>query len=310
MSTDVHWAKRRKEPHSQGECGFAIKCVTPLAIEDDSGMVRCVVPCRTWGCPHCGEANRRRLYARAMSGAVGESGRRYLLTFTIRRLSYIPADRAFLVLREAWRCWLQRVRRSGWRGEYLRVVEAHRSGYPHLHVLITSALPPSALTHLWCACIKLACRRLGVEAGWTEQAYPGNVDVSCGKGGSAARATGYALKYLAKGLQHIAARSVLGARRMWGASRRALSPRLRVACNFTVGRVVPVRVRERDDWEKWQTLARVARTLTWNAKTNVYECGAVAQGKLFHVKQTPDGEVVSVEYTPPDGEKDEEANAG
>lgn len=299
----VHWSNRRQglavAARAEGRAGVA--CVNPLGLIGSDGAVVGVVRCGRWCCPACAEKNRRRLYARAMDGEVGVASERYLLTFTLRRLSYVGAADAYRVMREAWRCWLQRLRRAGWRGEFLRTVESHRSGYPHLHVLVTARVPVQWLTQGWCHCVRLACRRLGVTAGWLAQDYPGNVDVSRKGHSRPAQGVGYVLKYLQKSMSLPSVRRELGATRLWGASRGALAARYKPVPILDVKGVVSLRRLEREDWERRQAVERATRALTWNNERNVYELGTIAQGRLFEVKRDVDGHLISIHYHPPDG---------
>lgn len=199
------------------------RCRSPIWLFG-RGLGECwgAVPCRAWGCPACATVKRRILWSRLMRGAIGQSARHALLTFTVRSGWYSPGDYARLMAL-AWRYWLQRVRRDGVGGCYFRVTELHKSGVPHYHVVMTGGVPHGHLTRLWVLALRWAGRRLGLErvAG---HAVPGTVDARWVRGNGASGAVGYVLKYVSKGIDAPLAKA-LGLRRRWSASVGALCPR-------------------------------------------------------------------------------------
>lgn len=131
--------------------------------------------CRSWLCPDCYEQRKAALIAQAHRGKANT-----FITITSKRESWPSADQAALELANAWRICVKRALREarrdpkknsrpfgaaprdGWgttpkdgfapmvrlekgRLEYLAVIEAHKSGWPHLHIISRSRW----ITHKW-----------------------------------------------------------------------------------------------------------------------------------------------------------------
>lgn len=97
------------------------------------------IRCKRWSCPVCAEINRARVVAIA-----GKSRPRALLTLTVRSTDYeTPADAA-LALKEGLRLLRLRLKRHPKLSnfQFLAVFERHKSGYPHLHLLIKGEFIP------------------------------------------------------------------------------------------------------------------------------------------------------------------------
>lgn len=92
--------------------------------------------CHSWTCPDCSDSRKRGLIAQAISGAPN-----LFLTLTIRRTGNGSPDQAAKTLARCWRLVRLRIlRRYGWkRLPFLAVFEPHKSGWPHLHILLRSA---------------------------------------------------------------------------------------------------------------------------------------------------------------------------
>lgn len=97
--------------------------------------------CRSWGCPECFGRRLRQLRDLASAGYPDA-----FLTLTTRRGSYDSPDEAARAMVKALRHLLQWIRRSeGWdRIPYLAIFEQHKSGWPHLHVLLRMPYVPQA----------------------------------------------------------------------------------------------------------------------------------------------------------------------
>jgi len=131
--------------------------------------------CRSWTCPECFDGRKRQLIAQAHRGRPNT-----FLTLTVKRSSYDNPSMAAQALARAWRIiakravreasrdvsknpypfgacdgeewdlngkkhWPRQVRYKGKNLEYLVVIEAHKSGWPHLHVLCRSEW----IDHAW-----------------------------------------------------------------------------------------------------------------------------------------------------------------
>lgn len=124
--------------------------------------------CRSWTCPDCSPARKRQLIAQGHRGKPNT-----FITLTCRRGQVATPDAAARALSDAWRIVHKRAMREalrdpskrhkpagksppgGWpidkhghvprqvslengRLDYLVVIEAHKSGWPHLHILSRS----------------------------------------------------------------------------------------------------------------------------------------------------------------------------
>lgn len=89
--------------------------------------------CRSWQCDECFPRRLSELRDLAASGYPDA-----FLTLTTRRGSYDSPDDAAAAMAKALRHLMQWIRRQqGWdRIPYLAIFEEHKSGWPHLHVLL------------------------------------------------------------------------------------------------------------------------------------------------------------------------------
>jgi len=209
-----------------------VPCPTPLVLlERDTSAFVGLLPCRTWACDTCSVFLKRRLFARAAAAfsSIPNPAAVALLTFTMRRLDWATRSLSASVMLLAWRRWLQYVRKAGWEGRFLRVVEAHKSGIPHFHVIVDRWLPADCLSKLWNSCLKLAWRTIvGVptfNAKLLKTEWLGTVDA---KRSSSRKCLNYLLKYVAKGEDRQRLLSA-GVKRVWSSSVGFLPPIFKVA---------------------------------------------------------------------------------
>lgn len=206
------------------------ECANPSTIETWSsgigGRVVLLVPCRT-GCEPC-LAQRRRLWSARALDEARAACRTWLATLTVRPEELYKAQCAARMEREragvSWEDltpgeqfglksrhigyevtkWLKRVRKrcgeewtlqgvpsSAGAIRYLLVVEAHKSGEPHYHLLMHETSEWASIRYDW---LKLAPRENGpqIDAQW-------GLGFSAFKLIPADKAT-YATKYLSKSL--------------------------------------------------------------------------------------------------------------
>jgi len=104
--------------------------------------------CRSWSCEYCRPMRRSQLLAKC---AAGEPTR--LLTLTVNPAVASSPEERLLLLANAWRIIVKRLRRERGPGtvEYLAVVEYTKAGEPHLHILLRSRYVPQALLSQWMA---------------------------------------------------------------------------------------------------------------------------------------------------------------
>ena len=89
--------------------------------------------CRSWSCPDCAPRRRAALKRLAMSGRPTK-----FLTLTIKDGMAPTPEAEALLLSDAFRKLIKRWRRhkKGHEVEFLAVFEPHKSGRPHLHVML------------------------------------------------------------------------------------------------------------------------------------------------------------------------------
>lgn len=102
-----------------------------------AGMLRC----RSWQCEECMPRRLQELKKLAASGNPTK-----FLTLTCDPAKFGSKDAAAKRCVEAWRLVRQQAKREGYadRIEYLAVFEAHKSGWPHLHILARAPYIPQA----------------------------------------------------------------------------------------------------------------------------------------------------------------------
>jgi len=98
-------------------------------------VVAVALRCRAWTCPECQPVRKAQLIAECHRGAPNT-----FLTLTLRRIPGRSPNQAAKALARAWRLLRLRImrHRSFKKLPFAAVMEAHQSGYPHLHILLRS----------------------------------------------------------------------------------------------------------------------------------------------------------------------------
>lgn len=105
------------------------------------------IRCRSWACPTCGPANRRRLLRRLRSSNVST-----LITLTANPSSSSCPDEAFSLLSQAIPHLVKRIKRQFPSApfEYVLIWERTKQGWPHAHILARSCyLPQRWVSRQW-----------------------------------------------------------------------------------------------------------------------------------------------------------------
>jgi len=102
--------------------------------------------CRSWGCVDCGDNRKKMLVAQAIGGQPSK-----FLTLTLRRSEAPTPVAAAKMLVLAWRqLRLDIMKDMKWtKLPFLAVFEPHKSGWPHLHILIRSAFIDVKFIKAW-----------------------------------------------------------------------------------------------------------------------------------------------------------------
>lgn len=95
--------------------------------------------CRSWLCEDCYPMRRRALIARMIAGQPDMA-----ITLTLRRVEGKTPEEAARELSRAWRLLRLRImrRHGGQKLPFICAMEAHKSGWPHLHILLRSKFIP------------------------------------------------------------------------------------------------------------------------------------------------------------------------
>jgi len=117
------------------------------------------VPCRK--CPRCLD-NRRRFWSSLMKNEISYSHRTWLGTFTINphwrfifscRSGSTDYFKSYSEISKELTKYFKRLRKAGFKFRYVLVAEAHKDGYPHVHILLHETsyniIPKSRLKAEW-----------------------------------------------------------------------------------------------------------------------------------------------------------------
>lgn len=119
---------------------FRPLCTPDLSVKGNASEGEAhPIRCKRWACPVCAEINRAKVISIA-----GRSKPRALLTLTVNANDYQTPEAAALALKNGLRALRLRLSRHPRfeRFEFLAVFERHKSGYPHLHLLIKGGFLP------------------------------------------------------------------------------------------------------------------------------------------------------------------------
>lgn len=91
-----------------------------------------ILRCRSWGCPDCQPKRQAQLQMLAADGAPNR-----FITLTMRQGQHDTIEKQASALADCWRIIVKRAKRKyKMRSlEYIAIFEAHKSGWPHLHIL-------------------------------------------------------------------------------------------------------------------------------------------------------------------------------
>jgi len=103
--------------------------------------------CKTWGCAYCGPRKAKR-YKGAIRAIAERDGLNRFLTLTLdpRKIEGDPVRYLRQVFNK-FRVYL--LRRYGHSIKYITVLEFHKSGIPHLHVLVDRYIPQEWISQAW-----------------------------------------------------------------------------------------------------------------------------------------------------------------
>lgn len=145
--------------------------------------------CKRWSCPHCRKINRMKVIHNARRGRPN-----VMMTLTVSSKNYPTPDDAAHDLRRGWVALRKRIGRKfpGLKVPFIAVFEKHKSGWPHMHLLLRMPYVDLKTLRAW----------------WEEITGSWNVDVRFIK--KSASYVEYICKYIGKDVEHFE-----GCKRWW-----------------------------------------------------------------------------------------------
>lgn len=192
------------------------------------------IRCKRWNCKPCAQAKARMILVRAGNGELAKEvlrlialGYKYpLKMFTLTlpgyeyRSSHTPMEGVELLRRKQNNLLRELQRRYG-RVLYFCVVEPHKSGWPHLHIVLTGE--GIAKEKLYSCINNIWHKRFGMGYVWVSKGKKWNKEKqkheSIQVSQAAFEAISYAVKYMWKGVQAYGYK-----KKLWSASAGALAP--------------------------------------------------------------------------------------
>ena len=119
-----------------------------LATSDQENKVLIArLRCKQWSCQFCAEMNRRQWYMTMTDAIDGLGGEWTMLTVTLPAWIHkqkILFDRIYdsvTTIKKNWDKLMKRLKRWLGKFQYVRVLESHKSGVLHVHMLINTIIP-------------------------------------------------------------------------------------------------------------------------------------------------------------------------
>ena len=106
------------------------------------------VYCKGWSCSYCGPRKAKEM-ARLIGERAKEHGLSRFVTLTLDP-KITPENQHIKYIREVWRKFRVYLKRKfGSTVSFIAVMELHKSGYPHLHVLVDRYIRQEWISHTW-----------------------------------------------------------------------------------------------------------------------------------------------------------------
>lgn len=122
-------------------------CGEHTAVKGDANVAVAVsLKCKAWTCPDCAPQRKRQLIAQGIGGQPNK-----FLTLTTRRVDNMTPEQAAKRLSYAWRLCRLRIMRHYKMDKlpFLVVMERHKSGWPHMHILLRAKWIDQKLLSNW-----------------------------------------------------------------------------------------------------------------------------------------------------------------
>jgi len=140
----THQKSGQKKPEKEWRCPYS---QTLLAYDEISYRLHAFeLNCKRWPCPICGRRKAKELAEKTVKAKPN----RFVTLTTAHHRDQTPRE-AYDFTRRRISQWVTRLRRKHGEIEYLRVLEPHKSGYPHYHLIVRSGyLEQQELSRHWC----------------------------------------------------------------------------------------------------------------------------------------------------------------
>ena len=166
------------------------------------------IRCKLWSCSHCAVENRKQWRAVLYKRLPEISPQWSFHTFTTGSHKNLTIDQSESVIMAGWEKLIKRLRRLYGKFSYVRTIELHQSGHPHIHALFSLSIPDTA----W---VKTKITKQNKTGGyWYSPTISAHL-ADCGFGviqssenlpvltdSGLFQALGYATKYMTKRVQH------------------------------------------------------------------------------------------------------------
>jgi hypothetical protein len=209
------------------KCQYPVGVFSGISL-DGKKIVAGTMKCNSWTCPVCNPILRKRLYKRILSGSMSKElvnlhGIKFLtLTYggLTARLGKSIVE-MYNEMTKAFHKLIRAIKKSYGDFHYFRIVEQHKDGVPHFHVMLVgnNVIPKDILDSirsLWCGTYRL-----------------GFVWINTIKFKNQKHAINYMLKYMSKDLKNIAKlKSDLYKKRIFTASQGALLKKVKPEWGF------------------------------------------------------------------------------
>lgn len=104
-----------------------------------------LLPCKRWGCSHCGVVRAADLARRISLAAPNK-----FITLTVANANFATPREAYDETRRRLPKWSAKVRKAIGSFEYIRILEVTEKGYPHYHLLARCGyIPQATISTMW-----------------------------------------------------------------------------------------------------------------------------------------------------------------
>lgn len=126
-----------------GGCPYATTLVADSALFGWPILI--AIACRRWGCSHCGRVRTAQL-----ANNVAQAQPNRFITLTTDAKLWIDPRAAFDGVRRKLPDFTKAIRKKCGSFEYVRILELHKNGMPHWHLLARSPyIPQQLLSETW-----------------------------------------------------------------------------------------------------------------------------------------------------------------